>query len=646
MTDIQSTFTSTAQLIEAGRLVRSPLNARRTETRMGMGELKASLLAHGLMQNLVVTDAGDGTYRVIAGGRRLQAIHALQFEGKLPPHFAVPCQIVTEEHALEMSLAENTVRLEMHPADQFEAFAALIHQGESAGEVANRFGVEESLVLKRMKLACVAPELLEEFRNEGMTLECLMAYTITDDHRKQLKVFKSLQDWQKDEPDAIRAALTDKMLEASDKLARFVGLEAYQQAGGSSRGDLFGNEVYLEKPALVFKLAEAKLDAIRKELEAEGWGWVEVNPHRNYDLIHRCGRMTPKLVAAPAELIRLKSELDAQLSLIEQSLNGDESNELLEQQDTIQRRLDEVEERLASYVGFDEVLKPLAGCFVSIGEDGSPFIDQGLVKPENKKLLAKLLRTDGSDGVTVKAKPKHALPESLRRDLAQERLPIASLELARNPSIALDLLAFQAASQLLGDHKVGCGFDVEFHRPKPGKPRESALADEELKALAKALPAGWLKATSEAERFEAFRSLPEASKLGLLAMSLALTLKPGLAPATGEEATACDVALSLTGSDAATYWRPSKGNFLSRISREQLLMVGRDVLGEDWAQAHRDDKKAVLVGLFDRAFGDPDQSGRTRQQVDRLKRWLPEGMAFGLTPAPKPTKAKKAIKAA
>ncbi len=117
-----------------------------------------------------------------------------------------------------------------------------------------------------MKLACVTPELLEEFRNEGMTLECLMAYTVTDDHRKQLKVFKSLQDWQKDEPDTIRAALTEKMLDASDKLARFVGLEAYQQAGGSSRADLFGNEVYLEKPALVFKLAEAKLDGIRKEL--------------------------------------------------------------------------------------------------------------------------------------------------------------------------------------------------------------------------------------------------------------------------------------------------------------------------------------------------------------------------------------------
>ncbi len=65
--------------------------------KMGIDELKASLLAHGLMQNLVVTDAGNGNFHVIAGGRRLEAIRSLQAEGKLPEDFAVPCQVVSEE---------------------------------------------------------------------------------------------------------------------------------------------------------------------------------------------------------------------------------------------------------------------------------------------------------------------------------------------------------------------------------------------------------------------------------------------------------------------------------------------------------------------------------------------------------------------
>jgi ParB family chromosome partitioning protein len=645
MTNIQFIPTQ-PELIAVSRLEKSPLNARRTGARIALEELKASLLAHGLMQNLVVTDSGDGTYRVIAGGRRLEAIHSLQFEGKLPVDYAIPCQIVTESHALEMSLAENTVRLEMHPADQFEAFAALIQQGESAGEVAQRFGVEESLVLKRMRLASVAPQLFEEFRNEGMTLDCLMAYTVTDDHRKQLKVFKSLQDWQKDDPTAIRAALTEKMLDASDKLARFVGINAYVEAGGLTRADLFGDEVYLEKPALVYKMAEDKLDGIRKELEAEGWGWIEINPNRNYDLIHRCGRMQPKLVGAPAELVKLKSELDDQLSVIEQTLWEEESDELIGEQKAMQDRLDGVEEKLAGFVGFDDVLKPLAGCFVSIGEDGTPFIDKGLVKPDNKKLLAKLLRTDGSDGIAVKAKLKHALPESLRRDFAGERLHIARLEIARNPSIALDFLAFKAASELLGRQAVSDGFDVKLHLTKPGKEHEASVADRNLLAIGKALPAGWLKATTEAERFEAFRCLPETAKLGLLAYCLALTLQPKLGPVEGEEATAYDAALSLTGSEVATYWRPSKSNFLGRINREQLLAISRNVLGDGWTESHARDKKSLLVEQLDRAFGDPEHSGRNPEQVEKLKRWLPHGMSFALCPFPKPAKAKKASKAA
>ena len=575
------------QLIAVSRLEKSPLNARRTVARMGMDELKASLLAHGLMQNLVVTDAGDGRFLVIAGGRRLEAIRALQSEGKLPEDFAVACHVVSEEHALEMSLAENTVRLAMHPADQFEAFAALIDKGQSAAEVAERFGVDESLVLKRMKLARVAPQLLAEYRAEGMTLECLMAYTVTDDHRRQLKAIKSLQDWQKEDPSAIRAALTEKMVEASSKLARFVGVDAYEAAGGPSRADLFGNEVYLEKPALLHKLAEQKLDAIRKELESEGWAWIEINPERDWEFVHRCGRIQPRLVDAPAELVDLKRQLDADLEEVEHALEKDDSDALLERQEAIRDQLSQVEEKLAAFVGFDEGHKMLAGCYVSIGQDGTPFIDKGLVKPEHRKALAKLLGTDTASGEPAPAKPKNALPQSLLRELADYRLQIAQVEMARHPEIALDLLTFTAASRLLADHDVPDGPAVEFTRTriKLRDAGESTVATGELAKIEQALETGWLKKPSEAERFEAFRLLPQAAKLELLAYCVALTLRPVLAPASGEETSAYDAALSLTEANVAAYWRPAKATYLSRVNRQQLLLLARDTLGEAWAQS-------------------------------------------------------------
>ena len=106
--------------------------------------MKASILAHGILQNLVVTAAKKGRFHVIAGVCRLEALKALIAEGKLPEDHAVTCQIVHEKDAIEMSLAENTVRTAMHPADEFEAFAALIDAGQIAAQVAERFGVTEA----------------------------------------------------------------------------------------------------------------------------------------------------------------------------------------------------------------------------------------------------------------------------------------------------------------------------------------------------------------------------------------------------------------------------------------------------------------------------------------------------------------------
>ena len=365
-----------------------------------MDELKASLLAHGLMQNLVVTDAGDGTFRVIAGGRRLAAIHALQAEGKLPEDFAVPCQVVTEEHALEMSLAENTVRLAMHPADQFEAFAALIDKGETAAEVAQRFGVEESLVLKRMKLARVAPQLLKEYRSDGMTLECLMAYTITDDHRRQLKVFKSLQDWQKDDPERHprRSHREDDRGRAASWPVSS-GWTPIRRPAAPPAPTCSARRSISKSPPFCNKLAEEKLAGIRKELEAEGWGWIEINPERDYEAIYRCEPAQAD-AGRSARPSCLSSRRGSTPSWRQRSkpLRTRSRMPCSTSRRRCDNRLDEVEQKLAGFVGFDAEQKKLAGCFVSIGQDGTPFLDKGLVKPEHRKQLAKLLKADGSDG--------------------------------------------------------------------------------------------------------------------------------------------------------------------------------------------------------------------------------------------------------
>lgn len=625
------------QLIAASLLEKSPLNVRKTVSKGGLEELKASILAHGLMQNLVVTDAGTGTFHVIAGGRRLEAIHSLQAEGKLPDDFAVPCQLVAEVSAPEMSLAENVVRLAMHPADQFEAFAGLLERGHSAADVAVRFGVDESLIHKRMKLARVAPELFQKYRDDELTLECLMAFAVVDDHERQLKVYHALHGWQQDDPSAIRDALTEAMIEASSKLARFVGLDAYREAGGTTHTDLFGEDIYIEQPGLLQALAQQKLDGIRQQLEAEGWGWIELNAERDYSLINRCTRIRPQLVEVPADLLDLKAELDAELEAIEQMLEETESDETLERQQEVQDRLDEAELKLADYVGFDSDQKPLAGCFVSIDQDGMPFIDKGLVKPEHRKELAGLVGDDDDAARPQKAKAKHPLPASLRRDLADARLEGAQVELVRNPAIAFDLLVFQVTSAILGSPRsTEETADVLFRVPRRQNAGEfePTIAGEMLASLAADLSTDWLRLESEAARFKAFRLLAEDAKLQLLAYCVAMTLKPKLAPMPGEKTTAYDLALSLTYGDVAAFWRPTSENFLGRINRSQLLAIGREVFGDAWSHSRAADKKASLVGQLHRAFADPDKPGRTPQQIERLKSWLPAGMDFEMPAVP------------
>jgi ParB family chromosome partitioning protein len=206
------------------------------------------------------------------------------------------------------------------------------------------------------------------------------------------------------------------------------------------------------------------------------------------------------------------------------------------------------------------------------------------------------------------------------------------------------LLIFTAASNSFSAMRIFTGPDILFNERRP-KVNELTAADQALKAIEEALPLAWLKPKTEAERFRAFTGLSDAQKLDLLAWCVASSLQPQLA--TGREATAYEVALSLTGAEAAGYWRPTAANYLGRITRDQLLALGREMLGDQWAQARHRDKRGELAAQLERAFADPQKHGRTPEQIGKLARWLPEGMAFTATAAGKPkAKKKNARKAA
>ena len=173
------------------RLALAPENVRKTPPdEAAEAQLRASIAEHDLLENLVVRPDepdpdGIERFAVVAGGRRLAALKALAENGTLHADHPVPCKVAANGNAGELSLAENVVRIAMHPADQVVAFAGLAESGVTVAAIAARFGVSERTVEQRLRLGNAAPELLDAYRAEQFDLETLMAFAVTTDHDRQ-----------------------------------------------------------------------------------------------------------------------------------------------------------------------------------------------------------------------------------------------------------------------------------------------------------------------------------------------------------------------------------------------------------------------------------------------------------------------------
>jgi ParB family chromosome partitioning protein len=272
------------RMIPLNQLEPSPLNVRKVAASASDdAELFASIRETGIKQNLVVHALSDTRFAVDAGGRRLKALKQLAEDGVIPADHPVPCLIEDERNAILTSTTENLQRAAMHPADQFEAFEAMIAEGRSEDEIALKFGVSVDLVRRRLKLARVAPEIIEQFRAGDLTLECVMAFTLTDDHDRQLAVWNAVKGGYHIHPQSIKRQLTETAHSANSALGRFVGIEAYEAAGGVLLRDLFDDRAsaHMENPELLERLAIEKLQAAAKPFEA-AWKWVEVHLSVDY----------------------------------------------------------------------------------------------------------------------------------------------------------------------------------------------------------------------------------------------------------------------------------------------------------------------------------------------------------------------------
>ena len=645
--------------IPLSRLALAPENLRKTPADpVAEAEIKASIAAHGLLENLVARMDGPadaGTYAVVAGGRRLAAMQALAEDGTIDADHPVPCLIAADpDIAGELSLAENVVRIAMHPADQVTAFTKLADAGLSVAAIAARFGMSERLVEQRLRLGNAAPELLDAYRADEIDLEVLKAFTVTADRARQMAAWQQVTG-QGYRPSAwqVKRLLTEERVPGSSSVARFVGVAPYGAAGGQVLRDLFSRDdesgVWFDDPSLLHNLAIAKLRVFKDELETR-WKWAVAMVEVDWNTTAQYGHIYPEPAErTPAEQAEVE-KLEARQGVLAELDDEQWTEALVHEAETIEERLDEIEGVIEARAVYRPEDFAISGCIATIAHDGSLQVIHGLVNPED---MPKQSDTSGeadrdaaagagngpdeSAGTDTRsdtgriAGPAMSAPMQLPKDREAEarkeagvgigladdlrsiRTALVKARLAGDFEAAFDLMLFQLGRSVFTDGYKSHALDIavretadrptmrmndeDFANWSPG---EAMLADRS------GLSFDWLEIEDDGKSFAALRALPSADKQAVFATCVARTVKGQLAfePQARPELEATVARLDI---DFAQHVRPTADMLWSRIAKGRILDIARAVLNPAWASARAKNKKPAIAEAMEAAFaaGDP-----------------------------------------
>ena len=651
------TFPTELRLIPLNQLSLSPRNVRQVSaSATDDAELLASIRENGIKQNLVVCSSGKNVFRVNAGGRRLKALQQLATDTVIPPNYPVPCLVEDESEAVITSATENLQRAAMHPADQFEAFFQMINGGRSEEEIALKFGVSVDVVRRRLKLARVAPEILAQFRANELTVECVMAFTLTEDHERQLVVWNIVKDSYQIHPQSIKRQLTETAYSAGSSLGRFVGIEAYETAGGLLLRDLFDDSAtaHMDNPELLERLAVEKLQEAVKPYEAE-WKWVEVHLEVDYGAFRSFGRVYPQDIEPDPDLAKEEARLIAreeELSAVEEEVEWTdaESKEYF----AIQPRLREIEalqEERQPYANED---RAIAGCVVTIGQNGMLRIEKGLVRPEDIPLPPEQgeVASEDVDGDTppqpqvtaptssapvptsdpaTTLRKAEGISHSLAEDLRATRQHILRAHLAADYDVAFDAILFSLCEQALS-HSYGTEALNVSVSPFRAKNRAvlhpDTVAQKMLDALEQNLVIDWMELEAPKD-FQTMSALPIADKQALFAWAAGLAIKPQLLSDNHPSPIIEEIGARLNV-DVAACWRPSASTYWGRVNKGHAVSMARKFLGDEYADERNRERKADSAANMERVFADnaTEAEGLDAAVAAKTTRWLPDGMAF------------------
>ncbi|MBP1848322.1 ParB family chromosome partitioning protein [Rhizobium petrolearium] len=596
------------------KLDRDPKNVRKTYSKEGIAEMAATIRADGyrLLHNLIVRK-GDkrGRFFVTAGGRRLAALSLLAEAGEIAKDYLVECKERNEAEATEISLIENTSVEAMHPADEYEAFRVMADGGKTVEDIAARFGTSETKVRKRLALARVSPVLLDLYRNEEMSFEQLSAFTVSDDHAKQVEVWNSLPSWNRDRR-SIRSALQSDAITASDKRIKFIGgIDVYEAAGGTVKRDLFDerNSGYALDVGLVEKLMADKLEAEAEKIRAEGWKWVECVSELPREA-HYMSRLYPASVPITdeqqAELDRLEEEYAEIEEMIEAGVADDEA----------EPRAEAIQARMAALMEPSEAYDPdglaMAGCYVLMDYYGNLSVERGLIRIEDEPDEADD-EAEGADSIDEpvtrqdeeKQEPVFSLSAAMVQELTAQKTAIIRAELAHNPEVALAAVVHAMLTDLFNSY--GSNDETCLEVKVKSERLETSIKDP---AACKGIAAmddlkenyGHTVPGNPRHLWDWCLEQPTATLLDLLAYAAARSVNALQLPhfeRKVQRAHAERLARALK-IDMTLWFEPTADNYFGRISKTGMVQAVTEAKGADFASGISGMKKADAAAFAER----------------------------------------------
>ena len=668
----QKVILSASRDIPFDKLVLSQSNVRRIKAGVSVEELAEDIARRGLLQSLNVRPVLDaegvetGMFEIPAGGRRFQALSLLVKQKRLAKTVQIPCIVRDAASGIlaeDDSLAENMQRVALHPLDQFRAFQALREKGQSEEAIAAAFFVTPQIVKQRLKLASVAPALLEVYAEDGMTLEQLMAFTVSPDHSRQVQVWEAVKNSWNKEPYAIRRMLTETSVRASDRRAVFVGVDAYEAAGGVVLRDLFQGDDggWLEDPALLDWLVTEKLQVEAEALASEGWKWIEVATDLPYGYSHGLRRLAGDPAPMTNEESAAHASLLAEYRALEEEYSGQDEypEEIDARLGQLEMAMEALEQRPLIY---DQSEVGRAGVFVTLDRDGSLAVYRGYVRPEDEPREQAAVQdgdgahatgqggdvgvsnwkpsgtsvggtviTSGGQPIGVDASEEEddgalkPLPERLAMELTAHRTLALREAIGRSPDVALTLLLLKLVTDTFRTSSASGSCLEASVRHVYMSAQAPDLKDSVVAKLVDERHAAWevdLPLGDDAALWDYLTVLDQSSRLALLAHCLSFGINAlhekvnpygsGISASglTRRMAHADLVARAVDLDMVEAGWEPTVDGYLNRVPKVRILEAVREAKGEGTAQ------------LLDHL-----KKGEMATEAERLLKgsgWLPE----------------------